>query len=91
VICTERTGQFGLHGLRRSKRVIQPGVLLRERLISLVDLVRKEDGLGLAMRPERDGLGCQPLTSEPCNDPGKPLPHLGQRVHMDHCRISHTQ
>ena len=40
------------------------------------------------MRPERDGLGGQALTPEPCDDPGKPLPHLGQRVQMDHSRVA---
>jgi hypothetical protein len=79
----ERTRQLGLHRLRRAEGGVQPGMLSRERLIAFIDLVREEDGLGLAVRPERDRLRCRTLPPEPCQDPGKSLPDLRQRVHVN--------
>lgn len=85
----ERTRQLGLHRLRRTEGGVQPGMLPRERLVALVDLVREEDGLGLAVGPEHDRLRCRTLPPEPCQDPGKSLPDLRQRVHVNGHRTGH--
>jgi hypothetical protein len=72
----ERARQLCLHGLRPAESGIEPGMLPSERFVALVDLVREENGLGLAVRSERDWLCCRPLPPEPRQDPGKPLPDL---------------
>lgn len=60
-------------GVRRSEGDVQSCVLPRQRLVSFVDLVREQDSVGLAMRPERHWFRCRALPPEPREDPGEPL------------------
>ncbi len=74
MVLAERSREFRLHGLRRSEGDVQLCVLPRQRLGSFVDLVREQDSLGLAMRPERHWFRCRALPPEPRGeDPGEPL------------------
>jgi hypothetical protein len=55
----EGSRQFDVHRLRGRKCLIEAGALTGQRLVPLVSLIRYEDRLGLAVRPEGDWLGAQ--------------------------------
>jgi hypothetical protein len=90
VLWAEGTWQFHLHRLRGRKGLVQAGALAGQRLVPLVGFIRNEDRLRLAVRPERDRLGCSTFTPEPGQDARQPRPYLRQRVHLSRSRVNHT-
>ncbi|HMG61495.1 MAG TPA: hypothetical protein VK599_00975, partial [Streptosporangiaceae bacterium] len=86
----ERTWQLDLDGLRCTERGVQACALPGDCLVSLVYLVRQENGLGLTVRAEGNRRRRRTLTAKASEYARKPLPDLGQRMHLDHNRISHV-
>jgi hypothetical protein len=78
----ERPRQLNLYRLHRGERVVEARTLACERFVPLIDLVRQEDGLRLAVRSEGDRLGCGTFAAEPREDPGKPLSYLRQGMDL---------
>jgi len=65
VLRGERARQIYLNRLRGRKGIIHAGTLACQRLVALVDLIWNEDGLGLAVRAERDRLGGRVPSGDP--------------------------
>ena len=57
MLSAEGSWQLHLNRLRGRKSPIQAGALAGQRLVPLVSLIRCEDRLGLAVRPEGDWSG----------------------------------
>jgi hypothetical protein len=81
MIGTERAWQLGLHRLSRAERGVQPGMLPRERLVALVDLVREENGLGLRCDPNATGsavIVMVVLSASPCSQNSRSISQRSQ-------------